>query len=128
MIKVIGLLRRKPGISREEFLRHWKDHHGALAMRIPEFARHVRKYVQVHAVKPPELDARERYQQAALPMEYDGAVEMWFDSPEEMQKAFAALSDPVACKELREDEDRFIDGKNTLTVMVGEEFPIYERK
>jgi uncharacterized protein (TIGR02118 family) len=128
MIKVIGLLRRKPGISREEFLRHWKDDHGPLAMKIPEFARHVRKYVQVHTVKPPELGAQERYQQAALPMEYDGAVEMWFDSPEEMQKAFEALAEPIACKELREDEDRFIDGKNTLTVMVGEEFTIYERK
>lgn len=128
MIKVIGLLRRKPGISREEFLRHWKDHHGALAMRVPEFARHVRKYVQVHRVSIPELDAQERYNQTGLPMEYDGAVEMWFDSPETMQKAFAALADPVACKELREDEDRFIDGSNTLSVMVGEEFTIYEKK
>ena len=128
MIKVIGLLRRKPGISREEFLRHWKDHHGALAMRVPEFARHVRKYVQVHRVSIPQLDAQERYNQTGLPMEYDGAVEMWFDSPESMQKAFAALADPVACKELREDEDRFIDGKNTLSVMVGEEFTIYEQK
>ena len=128
MIKVIGLLRRKPGISREEFLRHWKDHHGALAMRVPEFARHVRKYVQVHRVSIPQLDAQERYSQTGLPMEYDGAVEMWFDSPEAMQKAFAALADPVACKELREDEDRFIDGKNTLSVMVGEEFTIYEQK
>ena len=71
-------------------------------MKIQEFARHVRKYVQVHTVKPPELGAQERYQQAALPMEYDGAVEMWFDSPEEMQKAFAALADPVACKGLSE--------------------------
>jgi len=128
MIKVIGLLRRKPGISREEFLRHWKDHHGALAMRVPEFARHVRKYVQVHRVSIPALDAQERYAQNALPAEYDGAVEMWFDSPESMQKAFAALADPVACKELREDEDRFIDGKATLSVMVGEEFTIYEQK
>jgi uncharacterized protein (TIGR02118 family) len=127
MIKVIGLLRRKPGISREEFLRYWKDHHGALAMRVPEFARHVRKYVQVHRVSIPALDAQERYNQSGLPMEYDGAVEMWFDSPETMQKAFAALADPVACKELREDEDRFIDGKNTLSVMVGEEFTIYEQ-
>jgi uncharacterized protein (TIGR02118 family) len=128
MIKVIGLLRRKPGISQEEFFRHWKDHHGPLSMRIPEFAGHVRKYVQVHKVKTPELGAQERYNQASLPLEYDGAVEMWFDNAEEMQKAFAALADPVACKELREDEDSFIDGKNTLSLIVGEEFTIYERK
>ena len=128
MIKVIGLLKRKAGVSQEEFFRHWKDHHGALAMRIPGFGTRVRKYVQVHRVNIPDLGARERYNQATLPMEYDGAVEMWFDNLEELQKAFAALADPVACKELREDEDRFIDGKNTLSIIVGEEFTIYEQK
>jgi uncharacterized protein (TIGR02118 family) len=128
MIKVIGLIKRKAGISREEFLRHWKDDHGPLVMSIPELARHVRKYVQVHRVSIPELDAQERYQQQSLPADYDGAVEMWFDSVEEMQKAFSVLADPVICKRLREDEDSFIDSKNSLSVMVGEEFTIFDRK
>ncbi len=127
MIKLIGLIRRKSGISREEFLRHWKDEHGPLVMSIPELARHVRKYVQVHRTSIPELDAQARYQQAALPLEYDGAVEMWFDNVAEMQKAFSVLADPIICKRLREDEDSFIDVKNTLSVMVGEEFTIYEK-
>jgi uncharacterized protein (TIGR02118 family) len=128
MIKVIGLIRRKPGISREQFLRHWKEEHGPLVMSIPELARHVRKYVQVHRVSIPELDAQERYQQQSLPADYDGVVEMWFDSVEEMQKAFNVLADPVICKRLREDEDSFIDGKSSLSVMVGEEFTISDRK
>ncbi len=128
MIKVIGLIRRKAGLSREEFLRHWKDVHGPLVMSIPELARHIRKYVQVHAVTIPELQARERYQQASLPMEYDGAVEMWFDDAAEMQQAFGVLADPVICRRLREDEDSFIDNSNSLSVMVGEDFTIYERK
>jgi uncharacterized protein (TIGR02118 family) len=128
MIKVIGLIKRKPGISREEFLRHWKDDHGPLVMKIPELARHVRKYVQVHRVSIPALDAQERYGQAALPAEYDGAVEMWFDNAEEMGKAFAVLADPVICKRLREDEDSFIDNAASLSVMVGQEFTIFDRK
>jgi len=128
MIKVIGLIKRKPGISREEFLRHWKDDHGPLVASIPELARHVRKYIQVHRVSIPALDAQERYGQTSLPTEYDGAVEMWFDNAEEMQKAFAVLADPVICKRLREDEDSFIDNNVSLSVMVGQEFPIYERK
>ncbi len=128
MIKVIGLIKRKPGISRQEFLRHWKEDHGPLVMSIPQLARHIRKYVQVHRVSVPALDAQERYGQTALPAEYDGAVEMWFDSPEEMQNAFAVLADPVICRRLREDEDSFIDNSASLSVMVGEEFTIYERK
>src|SRR5579872_3730088 len=105
MIKLIGLIKRKAGITREEFLRHWKDEHGPLVMSIPELARHVRKYVQVHRTSIPELDAQARYQQASLPLEYDGAVEMWFDNVAEMQKAFSVLADPIICKRLREDED-----------------------
>lgn len=128
MIKLIGLIKRKAGISREEFLRHWKDEHGPLVMSIPELARHVRKYVQVHRTSIPEPDAQARYQQASLPLEYDGAVEMWFDNVAEMQKAFSVLADPIICKRLREDEDSFIDINNTLSVMVGEEFTIYEPK
>ncbi len=128
MIKVIGLIRRKAGISREEFLRHWKEEHGPLVSSIPELARHIRKYVQVHRVSIGELDAQDRYQQQSLPADYDGAVEMWFDSAEEMRKAFAVLADPVICKRLREDEDSFIDGKSSLSVMVGEEFTIFDRK
>jgi len=128
MIKVIGLLRRKPGVSQEEFFRHWKDHHGPLSMRVKGFGDRVRKYVQVHKVPTPAGAQEERYNQASLPMDYDGAVELWFDNLEDMQKAFAALADPDACKELRTDEDSFIDGKNTLSLMVGEEYTIYERK
>jgi uncharacterized protein (TIGR02118 family) len=128
MIKCIGLIRRKPGVSQEEFFRHWRDDHGPLAMKIPEFGGHIRKYVQIHKINTPAQNEEERYNQASLPMDYDGAVELWFDTMEDMEKAFRALSDPVACKELRTDEDTFIDNKNTLSLMVGEEFVIYERK
>jgi uncharacterized protein (TIGR02118 family) len=128
VIKCIGLIRRKPGVSREEFFRHWRDDHGPLAMKIPEFGGRIRKYVQIHRTDTSAQSAEARYNQSSLPIEYDGAVELWFDSLEDMEKAFRALSDPMACKELRADEDTFIDNQNTLSLMVGEEFVIYERK
>ena len=125
MIKVLGLLKRKPGVSEAEFHRHWREGHGDLTMRIPGMKECVRKYVQTHRIKNP-LPGLERYTHSA--MDYDGVVEMWFDSFEDLRKFYAILSDPTACKELREDEDTFIDGKSTVSLMVAEEVPIYERK
>jgi uncharacterized protein (TIGR02118 family) len=47
MIKVMVMVKRKPGISREEFYKYWKEVHG------PLMARHIpglRKYVQNHYI------------------------------------------------------------------------------
>jgi hypothetical protein len=34
MIKTVTLFKKKPGLSTEEFLRHWKDTHGPLAATV----------------------------------------------------------------------------------------------
>jgi len=48
MVKLVGCLRRKAGMSAEEFHRYWKNVHGPLVRSVPEFFRYVRKYVQGH--------------------------------------------------------------------------------
>lgn len=76
MIKVINVVKRKPGISREEFYKYWKDHHGPLVARsVPT----LRKYIQNHFI---ELPGRE--------YEGDGIIEMWFDSLDVFQKTIPA--------------------------------------
>ncbi len=47
MIKTFTFLKKKAGLSREEFLRHWKEIHGPLAAKVvPGFKR----YAQYHPV------------------------------------------------------------------------------
>jgi uncharacterized protein (TIGR02118 family) len=46
MVKAISLIRRKSGLSREDFHRYWWDVHGTIAARIPG----LRRYVQCHAM------------------------------------------------------------------------------
>ena len=46
MIIQLGLYKRKPGISREEYRHLWTEVYGALNGRIPELSRHLRRYVQ----------------------------------------------------------------------------------
>ncbi|MGH7713198.1 MAG: EthD domain-containing protein [Gemmatimonadaceae bacterium] len=66
VVKVVYCICRKPGISRQEFIRYWADVHGPIGARIPG----LRRFVQSYAIVAPG-DAR--------PSDFDGMVELWFD-------------------------------------------------
>ncbi|MGD0780799.1 MAG: EthD domain-containing protein [Dehalococcoidales bacterium] len=73
MIKVIVVVKRKPGISREEFYKYWKEVHGPLvAKHIPG----LRKYIQNHFIEVPGYE-----------YEGDGIIETWYDSVESYLKS-----------------------------------------
>ncbi len=70
MIKVLSLLTRKPGLSHEEFVRHWREIHGPLAHGVPG----VRRYVQSHIA-----GTRTRADIPEVEVEIDGIAELWYD-------------------------------------------------
>ena len=116
MVKLVGCLRRKPGMSAEEFHRYWKDVHGPLVKSVPEFFCYVRKYVQGHSVPdqvpgfpPPPFKP------------FDGIAELWFDSIEDIGKAF---SEPRYLEIIRPDELKFLDLPN-CTIFIVEEVVMY---
>src|SRR5690348_4769262 len=100
MVKAIYLIRRKPGMSHDDFHRYWREVHGAIAARIPG----LRRYVQCHAVEDGE---------------YDGAAEVWFDDMDAVRRAVASPEYAAA----RADEARFIDLERT-TLLFTDEVPI----
>jgi uncharacterized protein (TIGR02118 family) len=90
MIKTIALAYRKPGLTREEYNRYWREEHGPLAARlIPG----VKKYVQNHFIEVPG----QKY-------EGDGIVEMWYEDIESWQKAMQAIG---SSEELMKDAANF---------------------
>jgi uncharacterized protein (TIGR02118 family) len=80
MIKVLGLLTRKPGLSHEDFVRHWFDIHGPLAHAVPG----IRRYVQSHIT-----GTRTRPDIPETGVEVDGIAELWYDDLDAMQRAGA---------------------------------------
>jgi uncharacterized protein (TIGR02118 family) len=76
MIKLIAFLKRKPGISMEEFQRRWVEEHTKISARIPG----VRGY---------RINIATQRQDTKEPKPFDGTAEMWWDSIEEMEAAFA---------------------------------------
>lgn len=105
MIKAIYLIRRKPGMSAEDFHRYWREVHGAIAARIPG----MRRYVQCHSVAGVGGEAPE----------YDGAAEAWFDDLDAVGRAVASPEYAAA----RADEARFIDLERTSLIFT-EEVPV----
>ncbi len=73
MIKTISIVKKKEGITREEFYKYWKDVHGPLV------ARHIpglRKYIQNHYIEVPGYNE-----------EGDGIIETWYDDVDSFLKS-----------------------------------------
>jgi len=73
-VKSVAFLKRKPGLSVEEFQHHWREVHGPMAALLPGLHRYVQSQTR-----------RSAYEGGRIPP-YDGVVLMWFDSMEAMRK------------------------------------------
>jgi len=69
-VKSVAFLNRKPGLSVEEFQRHWRDVHGPIASLLPGLRRYVQSQTR-----------RSAYEAGRVPA-YDGVALTWFDSME----------------------------------------------
>jgi len=95
MIKVMGLLTRKPELSHEQFVKHWQEIHAPLAHAVPG----VRRYVQCHIV-----GTRTRPDIPETDVEVDGIAELWYDDADALARAAASAE----MKRLTDDGALFI--------------------
>ena len=79
MIKLIALLKRKPGMTREQFTRRWLDEHIKLSSKMPGLRGYL---INIAIDHQPEGGGIEPI--------YDGTAELWWDSVEAMEAAFAS--------------------------------------
>ena len=110
MIKVIGLLTRKPHISHEDFVKHWFEIHGPLALAVPG----IRRYVQSHII-----GSRTRPDIAETGVQADGIAELWYDDIESYERAARTPE----MKRLTDDGALFIGGIKTWLVEEREIIP-----
>ena len=74
LLKRVSFIKRKPGLSPEEFSHYWRDVHGPLALQMPG----IRRYVQCH-VTPQTYEKGEPA--------YDGVAQIWFETMADLQYA-----------------------------------------
>ena len=97
MVKLFAVLRRRPGMSVEEFVTHWRDRHGPLIAGEPTLARHIVRYEQHVRHRPEPLSGTE---------DVDGVAVQWFTS---MDAFVAFMSEPAYSELIAPDERRFLD-------------------
>lgn len=104
MIKSIVMMKRKEGISHEEFKRYYEEQHAPLGLKYFPFARYVRNYIcPTPAMPDPPFDV---------------ITEFWFRE-EDHARAMAFNASPEA-QIFREDENRFMDVSKTVAYLVEE--------
>ena len=118
MIKLVFTVRRRDGMTREEFQRYWREEHAQLVRRHAEVLR-IRRYVQTHA-RDTDLDEALSGSRASEPRHYDGVAELWWDSLDDLREASTSPEGLAAGQALLEDELRFIDLASS-PIWLGEE-------
>ncbi|MEI7885805.1 MAG: EthD domain-containing protein [Actinomycetes bacterium] len=108
MVKLFALLRRHPDMTTEEFVTHWRDHHGPLIKNEPLLARHIVRYEQHVRHRDGGLSGNEGL---------DGVAVQWFNSIDDF---VGFMSEPAYASLIAPDEQRFLD-MNTLEFIVTEE-------
>jgi uncharacterized protein (TIGR02118 family) len=103
---MIFALKKLPHLSLEEFQKYWKEKHGLLAQKnLPKLR--AKKYVQNHTIDTPYNEVLQGTRNAMEP--YDGIVEIWWDSIEDLETASLTPEGMEASEELLNDEKQFID-------------------
>jgi uncharacterized protein (TIGR02118 family) len=121
MIKLVFVIRRLDGMTREEFQRYWREEHAQLVKRHAAVLR-VRRYVQTHA-RDTDLDDALAGSRGSEPRQYDGVAELWWDSIDDLVQAATSEEGQTAQQALLEDERRFIDVANS-PIWLGEEIAV----
>ena len=99
MFKLIILLTKKQAMSDDEFKRYLLEIHAPLAKKMPGIIRYVMNIVQ----RPPNREP-----------DYHAVAELWFDSREEMRKAFSSPQGELTQK----DTEKFTS--KTVTLFIDE--------
>lgn len=106
MFKMSYTIYRRPELTRDQFLDHWRNIHAPLAIKNAGVLR-IKRYVQLHAGD---------YEMARIMTEtrcsqppHDGVCEIWWDGEEDRMAAARSEEGRTASREMYEDEIRFCD-------------------
>ncbi|MFC2000550.1 EthD domain-containing protein [Chloroflexota bacterium] len=109
MVKGIALLKRKPGLTVEEFRKHYEEVHAPLAVKLfPTIRKYMRNYI---TSVPFPADAGE--------LEFDCITEQWFDDMEGFQAMMDAGAGEAG-RTISNDEKTFLDRAKTVYLLVEE--------
>ena len=104
MIVRSGLIKKKPEWAGEDFRRYWREHHGALAAKLPGLVRYEQNHITDHTQRG--------FTYPRGPEQLDGFSMLWFNDEESMRAAIGT----EAGRALVADENHFIGDLRIVTL------------
>lgn len=80
VIKMIITIKRREGMSHDDFVRYQRETHRPLLLSIPEADRYIRRFVVSYPIPAPGYSGPD----------YDAVVEAWFDSMADMDALYSS--------------------------------------
>jgi len=116
MIRILWLLRRKPGISHAAFRDHYETSHAVLGEK---YLGHLLLGYRRHYVQPADAAASPIMQRvlAAKAWDYDCVAEWELVDEAAFEQVFATLSDPEIGAIFHADEEHFLDRSSVRLVL-----------
>lgn len=101
MFKTIALLKRKPGLSRADFIDYYENHHSVLIRKLqPKIREYRRNFIDFNDGFISTVDRE---------LDFDVITEMWYDDRAAYEESMEVWKDQ-ALSELRvNDEMKFLD-------------------
>jgi uncharacterized protein (TIGR02118 family) len=113
-VKLVVLLKKKPGMSFEDFQDYYENHHSKLITLLPRVQRYFRRYLHPLDGHPMNTD-----DEAGT---YHVITELWFNSREDLDVAMARNAEPDVYQALADDELNLFDRSQTRINIVEERF------
>jgi len=112
MIKLIAPMKRRPGMSVDEFRDYYESKHRLLGEKY--LAGYASKYLRRFIDPLPDRNGELREP------EYDVLLEIWYPDQETFAACGKKLSEPDIAREIREDEKKLFDTRYMRSYLVNE--------
>jgi len=113
MIKVIAMMKRKPGITPDEFARYWYEEHAPLGFEVLPDDIKIRGYIQNYTNR----------KDGDLEPLYDGVVEFYLDDEAALERWFSWFMGEGA-ERMRDDEKNFMDSSSVEMLVCREQIVV----
>lgn len=112
--KMIILIQKKKGMSREDFIHHYETSHSVIGRRL--LGHLWTKYVRNYPISLMEYQPEEN----SVDDSYDAVTEIWFKDEAAIDEMARIINIPENNKIILEDEEKFQERKLTRLLMVEE--------
>ena len=112
MFKMIALLSKKPGLSRDDFIEYYETKHVPLVRKLfPKIQEYKRSFLDLNgAIIPDGMSAPD----------FDVVTEFWFADRAAYEDTLATYGDPTVSKTISQDEENFLDLSKMRFIVVDE--------